>query len=593
VHAIARNYRFVLMAADGALGARPSAALAERHLRWLLRQLVLPVGSAADLRQRLADYFDARAQLNQYFPLYDPASGAVDWWLRNAAADSARMQAVERLAPIALLVDWQQAEWAWNVFDLDWLWALHQPDNPYWQQNQRIVAHAWQRWQHGDGGEWLQIAVLRVHPHDALAAPIARAAEAQLVPLPSSETPEYRHWLFDLWRGSLRVALGRGDDAHALALVHDHADYIGPLDSDWMAGQHARREHAAVLERALRWLVYTNHLDSARALLALAVEQHPHSFRQWRVLLATRWDDAVAAAYTLPWRDDASVGNAPDIWQDMLNLLPGAALYTLAADVRLPLPQRRQLARSALTRSLLLPTPAAARQRDAVLASQLDLGERAAVLDAVAADDADDFIDFLLDAPRYRPAPYLEYAQSNEIDPQAIDPDNPNDDNWWCRYDAQRFEAKLAAAARIAPLASRISDKLFAHASGAADATPYIASQTTLLANHPFRRLIDPAELAALAQIPAAPTYLTQAALARERYTRWAFWRSAATRERHAARLHHAVRTTRYGCRRDGPQGRVSKAAFDVLHRDYADSVWTRATPYWFDLPGAQPAQAR
>ncbi|HSK63828.1 MAG TPA: hypothetical protein VK893_08310 [Pyrinomonadaceae bacterium] len=45
--------------------------------------------------------------------------------------------------------------------------------------------------------------------------------------------------------------------------------------------------------------------------------------------------------------------------------------------------------------------------------------------------------------------------------------------------------------------------------------------------------------------------------------------------------LHLAVRTTRYGCT-DKETARWSKAAFDVLHRNFPNSSWAKKTPYWF-----------
>lgn len=45
--------------------------------------------------------------------------------------------------------------------------------------------------------------------------------------------------------------------------------------------------------------------------------------------------------------------------------------------------------------------------------------------------------------------------------------------------------------------------------------------------------------------------------------------------------LHLAVRSTRYGCT-DENTGRFSKQAFDILHRNYKNSPWTKQTPYWF-----------
>jgi len=45
--------------------------------------------------------------------------------------------------------------------------------------------------------------------------------------------------------------------------------------------------------------------------------------------------------------------------------------------------------------------------------------------------------------------------------------------------------------------------------------------------------------------------------------------------------LHLAVVSTRFGCT-DKETGRLSKAAFDVLHRKYPNTTWAKKTPYWF-----------
>jgi hypothetical protein len=45
--------------------------------------------------------------------------------------------------------------------------------------------------------------------------------------------------------------------------------------------------------------------------------------------------------------------------------------------------------------------------------------------------------------------------------------------------------------------------------------------------------------------------------------------------------LHLAVRSTRYGCT-DKDTGRWSKAAYDLLHQRYPNTVWARNTKYWF-----------
>jgi hypothetical protein len=47
--------------------------------------------------------------------------------------------------------------------------------------------------------------------------------------------------------------------------------------------------------------------------------------------------------------------------------------------------------------------------------------------------------------------------------------------------------------------------------------------------------------------------------------------------------LHRLVVVTRYGCRSGDPSsGQISKAAFDLLHKQYPNNPWTAQTPYWF-----------
>jgi hypothetical protein len=51
--------------------------------------------------------------------------------------------------------------------------------------------------------------------------------------------------------------------------------------------------------------------------------------------------------------------------------------------------------------------------------------------------------------------------------------------------------------------------------------------------------------------------------------------------------LHLAVRSTRYGCT-DNDTGKLSKEAFDILHKRFAKSAWTKETPYWFGSDGTE-----
>jgi TolA-binding protein len=47
--------------------------------------------------------------------------------------------------------------------------------------------------------------------------------------------------------------------------------------------------------------------------------------------------------------------------------------------------------------------------------------------------------------------------------------------------------------------------------------------------------------------------------------------------------LHRVTRVVRYGCHEDKNNGRLSKAAFDLLHKRYPQNPWTARTRYWYD----------
>ena len=80
-------------------------------------------------------------------------------------------------------------------------------------------------------------------------------------------------------------------------------------------------------------------------------------------------------------------------------------------------------------------------------------------------------------------------------------------------------------------------------------------------------------EWSALNALGAAPNYITRQVI------QWANGHPQDPRVPEA--LHLAVKTTRFGCT-DKDSSRWSKAAFDLLHRKYPTSPWTKKTPYWF-----------
>lgn len=80
-------------------------------------------------------------------------------------------------------------------------------------------------------------------------------------------------------------------------------------------------------------------------------------------------------------------------------------------------------------------------------------------------------------------------------------------------------------------------------------------------------------EYAKLLALGTAPNYLARETI------EWA--KRTPNDPRVPEALHLVVTTTRYGCTdKDSPKW--SKAAFDLLHKRYPQSIWAKKTPYWF-----------
>ncbi len=87
-----------------------------------------------------------------------------------------------------------------------------------------------------------------------------------------------------------------------------------------------------------------------------------------------------------------------------------------------------------------------------------------------------------------------------------------------------------------------------------------------LLANNPILNLIDSAEMDRLAKIPNGPRYLSEQAAAWAKTKTW-YGDVLGWNRDLPEMLALAVRSTRYGCQRDGGHGRHSRQAFAELHK--------------------------
>jgi hypothetical protein len=150
---------------------------------------------------------------------------------------------------------------------------------------------------------------------------------------------------------------------------------------------------------------------------------------------------------------------------------------------------------------------------------------------------------------------------------------NRNDNNWWCQVDPSRLVSKLRDNFYNRPLGI---DGGF---SGPLQKT-LDRYRDQILKRHAVLGEIDWEELGRLAKIPSAPTYLTREAID---WAEGSWWDRTFHGDVVAETLALSVQVTRWGCDRDGPNGKVSSAAYRTLHRLFPDSKAAKNSPYWYN----------
>ncbi len=592
VHDISKDYRFVIMSNSRSYDLYLTKKLSEKHLLWLQEVVQLKPEDIQNLDISFSIQENAFKQLNYYFPLFYDGNNQVDWWISDKNLGGTKMQAVQALAPNNPFIDWMQAKWAYNVFDYDWLWALHEKDKIYWKQNKNIVNHVFQRWENTHNGVWLQIAIQRVHPQDELSNNILEEAEPYLDTQWKNETLEYRTWLFNIWKNIIRINLGKGDIKKVELIISKYWDNYSSGDGLLYSLESANyiqnsRMFKSVLNETLRWLVYTNRIKEARNLLEIMKDKIKDDFFEWKSLLATNFDEATKIGYmkdlSYSFRDYSS----NNLWAEMLNLLPIKVLYTLAINENINLEYRAFIARTIFTRVVLLDYENDMIDKYAALVAKLNPSIRELILKSTANHDKNKYIEFLLKMPRFRPTVFLEYTSNNNLLLNSIDVYNHNDNNWWCRFDDKMLNERIFDKMKIIPRDNEIFSYYEKYTykinqSYRKDLESYLNNQKKLLLSHPYIKLVDEKEINKLKNIPSAPKYLSEAIIKNEKS--WLrFFDSSEEKNTNAANLHRAVRTTRYGCKRNGSHGVYSQKAFKLLHEHYGSSPWAKATPYWFD----------
>jgi hypothetical protein len=287
---------------------------------------------------------------------------------------------------------------------------------------------------------------------------------------------------------------------------------------------------------------------------------------------------------------DAFLAADPD--PAALNLLPIRLLAELIEHPGFKPGLRAAVARMGWTRAYLLDDQSVLRRITPLLASTnpalkplvdayqsawTETGQRRAALILLVKTPAMQLI-----LPDWSPTRFVSDDDEREALFKA-DHWNRNDGNWWCRPD-------------VLSLISKRNGRLYDRAAGLDPAYGWSpegrmelpqAVRSTLhryrdqaLRDHPVMSRIDWDELNRLAELPKAPVFLTQEAID---WAEESWWDRTFHGDAVADALALSVQATRWGCNRDGPNGKVSNAAYRALHRFFPESEAAKNTPYWYN----------
>ena len=385
-------------------------------------------------------------------------------------------------------------------------------------------AHALARWQATHSNPWLIAALSLTDSKDPKANELL--AEAQKV---NSRSPAFASARYH----TIRLLLETGKTAEARTLLD----------------QTLKTERSHFDESAL------NLLTGQRMLLANSLNE----------FLA----DAARVPATLSWNDDgrelpvedaeASAETKAQLGKPFFDVdaakaineqLPLSVLKEAARSNALAVGPRRDLAQAAWLRAALLGDTKTADELTPVLISLVP--ELSTLLNTYLTTPTPEEKKFAaiyawLKTPGLEPLVDVGFGRETALTEQ-----DSYRDNWWC-------------TSYIVPATAEENREVI---------------QFTAVTTGPPPRFLSPVEVAqgekewiAIRALGTAPNYISRQVI------QWANTHRNDPRVPEA--LHLAVRTTRFGCT-DKDSARWSKAAFDLLHRNYPNNPWTKKTPYWF-----------
>jgi hypothetical protein len=383
------------------------------------------------------------------------------------------------------------------------------------------VTHTFQRWEQTKALPWLVAAIARSDGQKADALLSAAAAV-------DHSSPAFPSLAFHYVR--LLIARGRSDEARAMldkTLANDRAQ-LTPSAVNLLLGQ--RMMLASNLDEFLQ-----------------AAQRKPAGLSDDNDGREIPDDESQAKDTT----KGAEVFFAPDSAAIFNQAMPVTILKDAAHNTILAPNLRVDVAQAAFVRAALLDDRDTAIQASQALAAMRpELRQFLSAYERAAAPDASRFAAAFtsLKFPGLRPYVSAGVGRAtplNEIDSYR--------DNYWC--------AEPPASLSGPP--SNGEEETGKSKTKPVEAPAFLKTSKTLGAR----------QFAALQALGTAPNYLCRIAI------EWTEKTPADPRSPEA--LHLAVRSTRYGCT-DKETGRWSKAAYDLLHRRYPNTVWAKNTKYWF-----------
>lgn len=396
--------------------------------------------------------------------------------------------------------------------------------------------HAYEKWQHTNSPAWLVAAITKMQPGDPRAPKLIQAAHGVQPSAPAFESVTFHRFRLLMQSGKRATVLPQLD-----RLLARHADNMPRSALNLFLAM--RMSYARQLAEFLKY--------AARVPVELGGDGYaPFLYESSHPPPGSPWFDS----------DGLIVLNQQ---------MTPAVLAEVAGSRALPVYLCREVARATWTRAFLLrDDPAALKLAPVLAALQPELRPGLDAFTSAATPDARRFAGTLLilQFPGLRP-----YITSPERSTPTDRIDNLRE-NWWgdglyCAW-AWQFAAgaplQPGARPNVVPWPVLEAPLTALYLTGAVPPPSFLSHAEVADAQRDWSRTQE---------LPVASIVLGNEVLA------WVRNHSEDSRAPEALAL--AVRAGHFGCD-DPDRWKVSKAAFDLLHRKYAASSWAQQTKYWY-----------